>query len=192
MVRPRTEAALKTIMRMVEHPYGDGKTIAPRIPRFHFYWSPDHFRHEPDMFRHNYIGLSEQNKTIYTRIIEFVRSVSPSRVKDEAGKFVLDSRGNQVTVLRVIDTRSMVLSDDPMELLGRNSSFISLLISSLSFLLMNCFCFLCAVKMSQICSLVNKSNQKITGQSSSSRRRENHGEWAADVWFSSRGRYDPS
>lgn len=42
------------------------------------------------MFRHSYIGLSEQNKMIYARIIEFVCSVSPSRVKDEAGNFVLD------------------------------------------------------------------------------------------------------
>lgn len=29
LVRPRTKAALKTILRMVERPYGDGKTTAP-------------------------------------------------------------------------------------------------------------------------------------------------------------------
>ena len=61
------------------------------------------------------------NKTSYSRILEFVRSFSRSKVVSEDGNLVLDSRGNQVTMPRVIDTRSLVFSSDPKELLGRFS-----------------------------------------------------------------------
>ena len=43
----------------------------------------------------------------------------------EDGKPILDSRGNQVTMAHVIDTRSLVLSSDPMDLLGRFSLMFS-------------------------------------------------------------------
>jgi len=76
---------LKTILKAVDRSYEDGKIALTRIPRFHFYWSLDHFRHDPDMFGHSYIGLSERNKTSYARIIEFVHSFSPSRVVDILG-----------------------------------------------------------------------------------------------------------
>jgi len=39
----------------------------------------------------------------------------------EDGNLALDSRGNKVNMPRVIDTRSLVLSSDHMELLGRFS-----------------------------------------------------------------------
>jgi len=54
-----------------------------------------------------------------SRFLEFVRSFSRSEVVAEYGSPVLDSRRNQVTLPRVIDTRSLVLSSDPMGLLGR-------------------------------------------------------------------------
>jgi len=121
LVRPRTEVALSSVMKVVEHPHEDVGFVSTRIPRFHFYWSKDHFKHEPNMFRHSYTGLSERNKTSYSRILEFVRSFSRPKVVSEDGNPVLDSRGNQVTMPRVIDTRSLVFSSDPKELLGRFS-----------------------------------------------------------------------
>jgi len=70
------------------------------------------------MFRHIYASLSERNKTSFSRILEFVRSFSRVEVVSEDGNPVLNSRGNQVTRPCVINTRSLVLSDDPMVLLG--------------------------------------------------------------------------
>jgi len=82
------------------------------------------------MFRHNYTALSERNKTSFARILEFVRSFSRSEVVTDDGNPVLDSRGNQVTIPRVIDTLSLVLSSDPMALLGKSImlSFIPCLV----------------------------------------------------------------
>ena len=62
--------------------------------------------------------MFERNKTSFARILEFVRSFSRAVVVSEDGNPVLDSRGNPVTKPRVIDTRSLVLSNDPMVLLG--------------------------------------------------------------------------
>ena len=121
LVRPQTEVALSSVLKVVEHPHEDVGVVSTRVPRFHYYWSKDHFKHEPGMLRHSYTGLSERNKTSYARILEFVRSFSRSKVVAEDGNLVLDSRGNQVTMPCVIDTRSLVLSSDPMELLGRFS-----------------------------------------------------------------------
>jgi len=72
------------------------------------------------MFRHNYTALSERNNTSFARILEFVRSFYRSEVVTKDGNPVLDSRGNQVIIPRVIDTRSLVLSSDPMALLGKS------------------------------------------------------------------------
>ena len=89
-----------SVLKMVEHPHEDVGVVSTCIPHFHFYWSQDHFRHEPNMSRHSYTVLTEQNKTSYARILEFVSSFSLSRVVIEDDNFVLDSRGRQVTVLR--------------------------------------------------------------------------------------------
>jgi len=69
------------------------------------------------MFRHNYIALSERNKTSFAQILEFVCSFSRTGVVAEDGNPVLDSRGNQVTKPRLIDTRSLVLLSYPIGLL---------------------------------------------------------------------------
>jgi hypothetical protein len=52
-------------------------------------------------------------------------------------------------------------------------------------------CFSRAGKMSHICSLVNKANQKVTGQGSGSRRRDEQREKTADTWFPARLTDDP-
>jgi hypothetical protein len=44
-------------------------------------------------------------------------------------------------------------------------------------------CFSRAGKMSHIRSLVNKANQKVTGQGSGSRKRDEQRERTADAWF---------
>ena len=51
--------------------------------------------------------------------------------------------------------------------------------------------FLCAGEMSHIHSLVNKANQKVTGQSSGSRKRDEWRERVAYAWFSVRVHDDP-
>jgi len=118
LVRPRTEVALKSVLKVMERPHADVGTVSTRVPHFPFYWSRDHFKHAPEMFRHGYASLSERNKTSYARILEFVHSFSRAVVVSKDGHLVLDSRGNPVTKPRVIDTRSLVLSNDPMVLLG--------------------------------------------------------------------------
>jgi len=124
LVRPRTKVALSSVLKVMECPHDDVRVVSARVPRFPFYWSKDHFKHGPKMFRHNYVGLSERNKTSFTRILEFVRSFSRAEVVSEDGNPVLDSRGNRVTKPRVIDIRSLVLFSDPMVLLGMFNSLI--------------------------------------------------------------------
>jgi len=131
----------------MECPHEDVGVILARIPRFHFHWSQNHFKHEPNMFRYSYADLTEREKTSYSRILEFVRSFSPLRVVTEDGNFVLDSRGNQVTVPCVIDTHSLVLSNDPMELLGR-PLLLSCICRALRF---HTFCL-----MNNLCSFVQE------------------------------------
>jgi len=121
LVRPRTEEAMKSVLKMVERPHEDVGVVLARVPRFHFCWSQDHFKHEPAMYRYGYADLTNRNKTSFARILEFVGSFSRSEVVDEDGNPVLDSRGNQVTKPHLIDTHSLVLSKDPINLLGRSN-----------------------------------------------------------------------
>jgi hypothetical protein len=58
LIRPRTEVALNSVLKVVERPHDDVGVVSTRIPRFHFNWSKDHFKHEPNIFRHSYTGLS--------------------------------------------------------------------------------------------------------------------------------------
>ena len=51
--------------------------------------------------------------------------------------------------------------------------------------------FLCAGKMSHIRSLVNKASQKVTGQSSGSRKRSERRDQMADAWFPAHVHDDP-
>jgi len=74
-----------------ERPHEDVGFVSTRVPRFHFCWSKDPFKHKPEMFRHIYTALSEQNKTSFALIFEFVRSFSQSKVVAEDGNHVLDS-----------------------------------------------------------------------------------------------------
>jgi len=52
--------------------------------------------------------------------------------------------------------------------------------------------FLSARKMSHIRSMVNKANQKVTGQSSSDRKRSEQRDRTADAWFPIRVSKDPA
>ena len=72
--------ALNSILKVVECPHEDVGVVSVRVPRFHFCWSKDHFKHGPEMFRHSYTSLSKRNKTSYARILEFVGSFSRSEV----------------------------------------------------------------------------------------------------------------
>jgi len=111
-------------------------------------------------------------------------------VVDEDGNPVLDSRGNQVTKPRVIDTRSLVLSKDPMSLLGRSD--LLLFVFCLTYVFTNGFLdLLSAGKMSHIRSMLNKANQKVTSQSSSRKRSEQRDQ-TADAWFPVRVSEDPT
>jgi hypothetical protein len=118
-VRSRKETALNNVLKVVEHPHEDVGVVLARVPHFHFCWSHNHFKHEPAMYIHSYERLTDHNKTSFAKIIEFVGSFSRSEVVAEDGNPVLDSRGNPVTKPRLIDTRSLMLSKDPMTLLGR-------------------------------------------------------------------------
>ena len=110
--------ALNGVLKVMEHPHHDVGIMSERVPRFPFYWSKDHFKHVPEMFRYNYVSLFERNKTSFARILKLVRSFSRAVVVSEDGNSVVDSRGNHVTKPRVIDTHSLVLSSDPMDILG--------------------------------------------------------------------------
>jgi hypothetical protein len=115
-IRPKTEAAINSALKVVER-FGEGVGAAPtRIPCFPFCWSRDHLRHEPAMYRRDYDRLIDRDQTSLARIIEFVRSFSRSVVVAEDGSPVLDSQGNPVTKPRLIDTRSLVFSRDPLAL----------------------------------------------------------------------------
>jgi len=129
LVRPRTGVALRNVLKVVERPHADTDVVSTRVPRFHFYWSMDHFKHTPNMFKCSYVGLTERNKTGYAHILEFVRSFSRAVVVFEDGNPVLDSRGNPVTEHRAIHARSLVRSKDPMALLGM---LVTLIILSLT------------------------------------------------------------
>jgi len=119
LVRPRTEVALSSVLKVVERPHEDVRVVKERMPPFSFCWTKNHFKHEPAMFRHSYLGLSDRNKTSFARMLEFVGSFSRLEVVAEDGSSVLDSRGNQVTMACFIDTRYLVLSKDPLNLFGR-------------------------------------------------------------------------
>jgi hypothetical protein len=62
-----------------------------------------------------------------------VNSFSRSKVVDEGGNPLLDSRGNPVTHPRLIETRALVFSLDPLVLLG---------------MLVLLFFFICSLKFS--------------------------------------------
>jgi hypothetical protein len=119
LVRLRTEMALNNVLKVVERPHDDVGVVSAHVPRFHFCWSHNHLKHEPAMYKHSYERLTDRNKMSISRIIGFVGSFSRSEVFAEDGNTILDSRGNPVTKPRLIDTRSLVLSKDPMTLLGR-------------------------------------------------------------------------
>ena len=54
LVRPRTEVALSSVLKVVERPHEDVGVVKERMPRFPFCWAKNHFKHEPTMFRHSY------------------------------------------------------------------------------------------------------------------------------------------
>jgi hypothetical protein len=98
LVRPRTKAALQSILKIVERPRGVDGVVSVRVPRFHFSWSRDHLKHEPAMYRYNYDRLTDQNKDSFAKLVGFVNSFSRSEVVDDDGSPMLDSRGNPVTI----------------------------------------------------------------------------------------------
>jgi hypothetical protein len=118
LVRPKTEAAIKSILKLVERSRKGVGVVPTRVPHFHFCWSRAHLKHEPIMYRRDYDRLIDRDQTSLAKIIEFVRSFSRSEVIAEDGNPVLDSRGNPVTKPRLIDTQSLVLSKNPLTLLG--------------------------------------------------------------------------
>jgi hypothetical protein len=118
LVRPKTEAAINSILKVVERSRKGVGVVPTRVPRFHFCWSRNHLKHEPAMYRRNYDRLIDRDQTSLVRIIEFVRSFSRLEVVAEDGNPVLDSRGNPVTKPRLIDTQYLVFSKNPLALLG--------------------------------------------------------------------------
>jgi hypothetical protein len=141
LVKPRTEVALRSVLKVVARPHGDGGVTSVRVPRFHFSWCLDHFKHEPAMYRYNYDKLTEWDKDSFASIVEFVNSFSRSELVDEGGNPVMDSRGNPVTKPRLIDTRSLVFSKNPHVLLGTLELLLFLYFYSLDFCLMIYLCF---------------------------------------------------
>jgi hypothetical protein len=104
LIRPKTEAAIGNVLKVVERS-GEGIGVGPtRAPRLLFCWSRDHLMHEPAMYRHDYDRLIDRDHTSLARNIELVRSFSQSVEVVEDGSPVLDSWGNPVTEVRLIDT----------------------------------------------------------------------------------------
>jgi hypothetical protein len=103
LVRPRTEAAINSVLKVVERSRKGVDVVPTRVPHFHFCWSRDHLKHEPAMYRRDYDRLIDRDQTSLVRIIEFMRSFFQSEVIAEDGNPVLDSRGNLVTKPRLID-----------------------------------------------------------------------------------------
>jgi hypothetical protein len=118
LIRPKTEAAIISVLKVVERSGEGVGGVSTRVPHFPFCWSRDHLRHEPSMYRRDYDRLIDRDQTSLARIIEFVRSFSLSEVVAEDGSPVLDSRGNLVTKPHLIDTQSLVSSKDSLALLG--------------------------------------------------------------------------
>jgi hypothetical protein len=134
MVRPRTEVALQSVLKVVERARGEGGVAPVRVPRIRFNWSRDHLKHEPTMYRFSYDKLTERNKDSFAKLVGFVNSFSRSVVVDDGGNPVIDLRGNPVTKPRLIDTRSLMFSKNPLALLGMLVSLFSLS-ARLSFLI---------------------------------------------------------
>jgi len=88
-----TEVALSSVLKVVERPHEDVGVVKERMPHFPFCWTKNHFKHEPVMFRHSYPGLSDQNKTSFARILEFVGSFFRLEVVAKDGSPVLDCGG---------------------------------------------------------------------------------------------------
>lgn len=62
LVRPRTEFSFSNVLKMVERPHTKGGVASTRIPRFHFFWYPDHFEYKPRIFKCKYARLSSREK----------------------------------------------------------------------------------------------------------------------------------
>jgi len=120
LVRLRTEVALSNVLKMIERPHSKGDVACTRIPRFNFFWYLDHFGYEPKVYKCKYFRLSSQDKLGYNEIRCFVESFHRVIVMDVDGNPKIDSLGNPITVPRVIDTRSLVFSLSPTEILGSN------------------------------------------------------------------------
>lgn len=54
LVRPRTEAVLTSVLKMLKRPHADAAVVPARVPRFHFCWSRYHLKHESTMYRYSY------------------------------------------------------------------------------------------------------------------------------------------
>jgi hypothetical protein len=118
LVRPRTETTLQSVLKIVDRPRGEGGVAPVHVPRIHFSWSRDHLKHEHTMYRISSDKLTERNKDSFAKLVRFVNFFSRSMVVDDGCDPVMDLRGNPVTKPRLIDTRSLVFSKDPLTLLG--------------------------------------------------------------------------
>jgi hypothetical protein len=96
-----------------------------------------------------------------------VESFRPAVEIDGDDNHELNSHGNQVVVLQAIDTRSLVFSHSPMELLGSYSFICSLAFVLLSLLLLLMRCLAFAGKMSNMRLetrlLLLKASKKVAG-----------------------------
>jgi hypothetical protein len=97
LVRPRTEAALQSVLKIVDRPSGEGGVAPVRVPLIRFNWSRDHLKHELTMYRISYDKLTERDKDSFAKLVRFVNSFSRSVVVDDGGDPVMDLRGNPVT-----------------------------------------------------------------------------------------------
>jgi hypothetical protein len=105
-------------LKIVDRPSGEGGVAPVRVPRIRFKLSRDHLKHELTIYRISYDKLTERDKDSFAKLVRFVNFFSRSAVVDDGGDPVMDLRGNPVTKPRLIDTRSLVFSKDPLAFLG--------------------------------------------------------------------------
>jgi hypothetical protein len=81
-----------------------------RIPYFPLEWCSDHYKFRSNDYCRTLDRLSGEERAAHDKLWAYVRAFMPSKSVGEDGK--------EVSVARFIDTHGLMVSEDPMDLLG--------------------------------------------------------------------------
>jgi len=118
LVRPRSEAALNTLLDVVRD--GVHRSLFPLC------WKKDHFGFDPKDFYRTVPSLTKEEIDAHQKIWGFVQSFSRMIITDKQGNPLMNVDGTPMTEPRFINTHELVVSEDPDDCLGSYISFCSL------------------------------------------------------------------